>query len=58
METKDLKPKLLEPEEIVNIFLIYNLCGEIFEGSNMLKLFQHIAALSMRVRELEAKNGG
>lgn len=51
MDISKIKPKLLKPERVVEIFMIYNLCGEIFEGSPLLELFEHIAMLTMLVKQ-------
>lgn len=63
MDIKDLEIKLLPPEKVASLFLLYNACDQLFEGSHILALFQHIMALSaltnlLTVGEQERKQIG
>lgn len=46
-----VEPKLLKPERITQIYLVYDACSQIFDGSPISELFGHIAALSTLIKE-------
>jgi hypothetical protein len=46
MEIKDIKPKLLEVEDLIEIFQACNMTGRIYSGSPLYRVFAHIAALT------------
>jgi len=45
------KPKLLKPERIIELYKIYTITDQLFEGSTMLEIFEHIAALTKVIKE-------
>ena len=47
----EIEPKLLTPERIIDLYKVYVMTGCIFEGSPMLQLFQHIAALTNEIKK-------
>jgi len=49
----DIEPKLLKPERVIVLYRIYNGTGEIFDGSPIKELFEHIAALTLIVKRME-----
>ena len=46
-----IEPKLLTPERIIDLYKVYVMTDYIFEGSPMLELFQHIAALTNEIKK-------
>ena len=46
-----IEPKLLKPERIAQIYVIYDACSQIFEGSPISELFGHIAGLTALMKE-------
>ncbi len=43
-----LEPKLLDPKELVKLYQVLELTGQLFEGGIIYKLFAHILELHKR----------
>ncbi len=53
MSKDNIIPKLLPPERIIEIYRIYEACGQVFEGSHISEVFGHIAALTALIKQRE-----
>ena len=46
-----VKPELLTPKRVIELYQVYDMCGQIFEESTIFELFGHIAALTALIKQ-------
>ena len=46
-----VKPELLKPKRVIEIYQTYDACGQMFEESPVFEIFGHIAALTALIKQ-------